>query len=125
MLNKCILKSQNNPEFLSYVQKKIMERLAILATHCPKDKRLDDILTLKTRGANIFLPDEKDEKSASDFLVVLLNSIEQWAITFKKDKRTGEETAFRKIYSELLAKGISFPSELKKYKQPKSSQNTD
>ena len=74
-----MLKASNNPDFLAYVQKKIMERLAILCTHCPKDKRIDDILTLKNRGANIFLPDEKDEKSASDFLVVLLSCIEKWA----------------------------------------------
>ena len=112
------MKAGNNPEFLSYVQKKIMERLTILAAYCPKEMKIDDILNLKNRGAHIFLPDERDEKSASDFLVVLLNSIEQWAITYKKDSRTGEETLFRKAYSELLVKGVSFPSELKKYKQP-------
>ena len=89
-----------------------MERLGILAAHCPKDRKHDDIHTLKTRGANIFLPDEKDEKSASDFLVVLLHSIEQWALMYHRDPRTGEETVFRKVYSELLVKRISFPSEL-------------
>ena len=30
LLNKAITKSETNPEFLKYVQKKIMERLAIL-----------------------------------------------------------------------------------------------
>ena len=70
------MKAGNNPEFLSYVQKKIMERLTILAAYCPKEMKIDDILNLKNRGAHIFLPDERDEKSASDFLVVLLNSIE-------------------------------------------------
>ena len=36
----------------------------------------------------------------------------------QKVSSKGEETQFRKAYSELLVKGVSFPSELKKYKQP-------
>ena len=67
-----------------------MGRFAILATHCPPGLNKDDIFTLKNRGANIFHTDEKDEKSASDFLVVLLNSIEQWATLHQKDQHTGE-----------------------------------
>ena len=79
LLHKCIMKAGNNQVFLEYVQIKVMGRLAILATHCPASMKKDDIFTLKIRGANIFSTDEKDEKSASSFLVVLLNSIEEWA----------------------------------------------
>ena len=83
------MRAGNNQIFLEYVQIKLMGRLAILSTYCPVNFRKDDIFTLKVRGAHIFNSDEKDEKSASDFLVVLLNSIEEWAIKHHIDKTSG------------------------------------
>ena len=120
MLHKCIMKASNNQVFLEYVQIKVMGRLAILATHCPANMKKDDIFTLKLRGANIFCADEKDEKSASSFLIVLLNSIESWAQKHQIDKKTGKTSIFKQIHSELIRKGYCFPSAWTVYKNGSS-----
>ena len=60
LLNKAILKSDTNPEFLKYVQKKIMERLAIMAMFCPKEMNPSDAGNLMSRGAHLFMPDERE-----------------------------------------------------------------
>ena len=104
------MRAGNNQIFLEYVQIKLMGRLAILSTYCPVNLGKDDIFTLKIRGAHIFNTDEKDEKSASDFLVVLLNSIEEWAIKHHIDKTSGQQSIFNQIYQELIRKGYCFPS---------------
>ena len=89
-----------------------MKRLGFLAAHCPKNQKRDDIFN---RGANIFHRNEKDVKSASKFLLVLLNSIETWATLYSQDRITGEETIFWQVYKDLRSKQCSFPSEQKGY----------
>ena len=114
-----------------------MGRLAILATFCPKGQascRLtstccasggSDLFSLKHRGATIFSSDEKDVKSAQDFLVVLLNDIYLWANQHKKDHRDPEQDSiFMKIYKELRQNGYSFPSDWQQYKEMKSGATT-
>jgi hypothetical protein len=59
-------------EFNRYVEKKILKRLAIFAEH-NKDKNSDS--DLLTKGENIFGSDEKDKKSAANFLILLLHYI--------------------------------------------------
>ena len=108
------MKSDTNPDFIRYVQKKIMERLAILAHYCPKDMDPADTLNLKNRGAHIFAPNEQDEASACRFLILLLDCIEKWAKQFPSDERTGENTAFHKVYEELKQEKYCFPSQAKK-----------
>ncbi len=90
LLNKAVMSAEANPEFLKYTQKKIVKRLAILAMYCPKGMRVDDFDNLLTRGECIFLVDESDKKSASAFLIVLLDCMEKWGQKFKKDIQTGE-----------------------------------
>jgi hypothetical protein len=109
LLNKAICKSETNPDFLIYAQKKVMARLTIFACFCPKGKSPADLTNLRTRGENIFLSDESDKKSASSFLIVLLDCLERWAKKYAKDHRTGETTIFYKSHQELLSKKISFP----------------
>ena len=69
LLHKALIKSADNSVFVVYVAKKIMERLQILATHCPKGINYTDESSIPRRGANIFLPDEPDTKNASQFLI--------------------------------------------------------
>ena len=68
LLDKSLMMSEGNKEFVAYTAKKVMDRLRILAAYCPKDMQLSDESNLKRRGANIFLPDEPDTKSAALFL---------------------------------------------------------
>jgi hypothetical protein len=56
-----------------------MERLAILAAYRPSGVMTTDLTNLKTRGAYIFDPEEKDTSSAAKFLVFLLDCVEKWA----------------------------------------------
>jgi hypothetical protein len=79
LLNKAILKSDTNPEFLKYVQKKIMARLAILAQFCPKEMNPSDAGNLMSRGAHLFMPDERETVQSAKFLLLLLDCIEKWA----------------------------------------------
>jgi hypothetical protein len=45
----------------------------------PKGHSIEDPVGLLTRGELIFLVDEPDKKSASHFLIVLLDCIEKWS----------------------------------------------
>lgn len=57
------------------------------------------------------MADEKDTVSASSFLIVLLDSIERWALKYQTDSLNGQITIFWKSYQELLGKNVSFPSQ--------------
>ena len=65
LLDKCVCQASGNKEFVSYVQKKIMDRLRIMGGHCPKNLDASDASNLPKRGAHIFLPDEPDTAHAS------------------------------------------------------------
>jgi len=80
LLNKAVMCSDSNQQFLAYVQKKILKRLTLLAFYCPKGQKVGDPTGLLTRGELIFLSDEPDKKSASHFLIVLLDCIEKWSL---------------------------------------------
>lgn len=79
LLNKAILKSDTNLDFIKYVQKKIMDRLAILALYCPREMNPSDAANLKQRGAHIFGLDERDVNQSATFLILLLDCVEKWA----------------------------------------------
>ena len=82
------------------------------------------------RGNNIFGPDEKDTQSSANFLIILLDCIEKWALTFLEDGgevndaiststwnagTTGDK--FYKAYQKLIDKGVKFPSTFKNQKK--------
>jgi hypothetical protein len=69
-----------------------LKRLTILALYCPKDHKLNDPIGLLTRGEVIFMADEPDKKSASHFLIVLLDCIEKWSTKFPVNSQTGEKS---------------------------------
>ena len=98
LLNKTVVKAETNPEFLRYVQRKVMDRLTIFAQYCPKGMSVRDFSNLRSRGEHIFVSDEKDTRSASSFLIVLLDSIERWAHRYQTDPRTGEVSVFWRSY---------------------------
>jgi len=81
--------ADTNQEFVKWAQKKIMDRLTILAAFCPKTKEKNSD-NLKTRGEHIFSTDEKDKKSAALFLVTLLQCIERWVSVYNVDVSTGK-----------------------------------
>ena len=58
LLDKCIMQSSQNDVFLEYVQNKIMDRLSIMASHCPRDMKVGDVTNFQRRGEFIFGPDE-------------------------------------------------------------------
>jgi hypothetical protein len=72
---------KKNPELNSYVESKILDRLTILAefNNDPNEKSAQALLT---RGKNLFGADEKDTQSSANFLIILLDSLEKWALTF-------------------------------------------
>ena len=72
---------KKNPELNKYAEGKIMERLTILAefNSTGEEKSAQSLLT---RGNNIFGADEPDTQMSSNFLIILLDCIEKWALTF-------------------------------------------
>ena len=118
LLNKIILKK--NPELNKYVENKIMDRLTIFAEfNNNKDEK--SAQSLLTRGKNIFGADEKDQQSSANFLIILLDCIEKWALTFQFEDLDGsaskEENKFYKSYKALIDKGVKFPSTFKQQKK--------
>ena len=69
LLDKCVVGAASNPAFVSYVQKKIMDRLRIMSGYAPKDMPVYEADNLPRRGAHIFMADEADTKHACLFLV--------------------------------------------------------
>lgn len=59
-----------------------MQRLSILAEF-NNDSSEKSAQALLTRGKNIFGPDEKDSQNSANFLIILLDCIEKWALTFQ------------------------------------------
>lgn len=98
MLNKCIAKQGENKEFVRYVEKKILARLAIFAQH-NKEKIEEQDLAFK--GEFIFSEKEKDRRSAASFMILLLDSIERWARIepYSADSRNPSE--FTKTFQTL------------------------
>ena len=109
-------------ELNNYVEAKIMSRLTILAefNNNPEEKSAQLLLS---RGKNIFGPDEKDHQNSANFLIILLDCIEKWALTFQFEEgevddavssstrskaQTGDK--FYRCYTKLLEKGVKFPS---------------
>ena len=78
-----------------------------------------------TRGKNIFGPDEKDQSSSANFLIILLDCLEKWALTFQfsEDGAGGGENKFYKSYKQLLDKGVKFPSSFKQAKKQAEDDN--
>lgn len=72
---------KKNMELNHYIEQKIMSRLTILAefNNNPEEKSAQLLLS---RGKNIFGPDEKDHQNSANFLIILLDCIEKWALTF-------------------------------------------
>lgn len=72
---------KKNTELNNYVEAKIMSRLTILAEYNnnPEEKSAQLLLS---RGKNIFGPDEPDHQNSANFLIILLDCIEKWALTF-------------------------------------------
>lgn len=105
------MKSDTNLDFNKYVQKKIIDRLAIMAQYCPRDMNPSDVTNLKQRGAHIFGPEERDVVQSAKFLILLLDCIEKWAQQFPTDETTGQPTSFSKAYEELKLKKYAFPSQ--------------
>lgn len=82
LLNKIVLKK--NTALNNYVEAKIMGRLTTLAefNNDPDEKSAQALLT---RGRTIFGPNEPDTQSSANFLIILLDCIEKWALTFMDD----------------------------------------
>jgi hypothetical protein len=80
LLNKCVLKKNN--DLNKYTESKILDRLSILAqvNNDPNEKSAQALLT---RGKFIFGDDEADTQSSANFLIILLDCIEKWALTFQ------------------------------------------
>lgn len=70
---------KKNIEFNKWVEKKILKRLTIFAEFNKERSSAGELLT---KGENVFANDEKDRRSASTFLIVLLDCIEKWAFVF-------------------------------------------
>lgn len=94
----------------------------------PNEKSAQALLT---RGKHIFGPDEKDTQNSANFLIILLDCIEKWALTFqfedgelddtkssksKMSTNTQSGEKFYKVYTKLLEKGVKFPSTFKQDK---------
>jgi predicted house-cleaning noncanonical NTP pyrophosphatase (MazG superfamily) len=120
LLNKVVMKK--NTELNDYVEAKIMSRLTILAefNNNPEEKSAQLLLS---RGKNIFGPDEPDHQNSANFLIILLDCIEKWALTFafeegevddavSKSTRSKAQQGdkFYRCYTKLLDKGVKFPS---------------
>ena len=89
---------KKNPELNVYIEQKILDRLTILAefNNDPEEKSAQALLT---RGKNIFGAEEKDTSSSANFLIILLDSIEKWALTFQfSEENQGGENKFYKCY---------------------------
>ena len=87
LLDKCLIVAKDETEFITYAQKKIMERLKIMGGFCPKTMQVDDASNLAKSGANIFLVDEPDTAHAAMFLTQLLIFLKSWASHFPTDER--------------------------------------
>lgn len=107
LLDKCVTKASSNQEFILYVQKKVMDRLRIMAAHCPKTLSVSNLSHLEQRGETVFLPDEPAPAFASEFLRRLLLFIQTWA------ERFPEEKIFPKVYADLKSQQVVFPHKKK------------
>jgi hypothetical protein len=91
-----------NPQFLSYVCRKIMSRLSIMAKH--KYNVADD-----NRGLDLFgSRDSVGQAASAEFLRNLLSYIRIWAENFGKGS-TGP-TEFHSVYTSVVNSGAKFPS---------------
>ena len=81
LLNKVVLKK--NKALNTYVEQKILDRLVkyALVNNDPNEKSAQELLS---RGKNIFAG-EKDEQSSANFLIILLDCLEKWALTHLED----------------------------------------
>lgn len=95
LVDKCVNRAAENPEFILYFQKKLMDRLRIMAAHCPKNLSVSNLNDLEQRGETLFLPDEPAPAFASEFLRRLLIFIRGWAQNYPTEK------IFPKVYADL------------------------
>jgi len=109
LLDKALLGAAKNPAFVTYVQKKIMDRLRIMCSYCPKDMQISDASNLPQRGSNLFLADELQPRFAAIFLVQLLHNVQSWAAKFPKEGNN--PSTFTKVHTELVNQGVSFPGQ--------------
>ena len=123
LLNKIVMKK--NSELNKYCENKILDRLSKLGEfNTNKDEK--SAQSLLTRGNTIFGPEETDTSMSANFLIILLDCIEKWALTFQfqdvenSAKNTGENK-FYKVYQNLIDKGVKFPSTFKQQKESKSN----
>ena len=95
-----------------------MDRLSILAEfNNSKDEK--SAQALLTRGNNIFGPEELDTQMSANFLIILLDCIEKWALTFQFEdsNNSNQENKYYKAYQSLIDKGVKFPSTFKQTKK--------
>ena len=59
-----------------------MGRLAKLAQFNNDPNIEQNAESLLSRGKNIFGPEEKDQSNSANFLIILLDCIEKWALNF-------------------------------------------
>jgi hypothetical protein len=89
---------KKNKEFNKYVDKKIIERLGILAQY-NKEKVTEHELPYK--GEFIFSGLEKDRKSAAMFLIMLLDCLQKWALAMPIAEDGKTSSRFVKTYQML------------------------
>ena len=91
----------------------MMNRLASLALF-NNDKEEKSAQALLQRGQHIFGPDEKDTQYSANFLIILLDCIEKWALHFQfEDENSQGDNEFYKVYQKLIDEGVKFPSTFK------------
>ena len=109
LLDKSLISSHQNTEFVTYVQQKLIEStLKPLATHCPQGFDIHNIRDLDERGNNIFLEDEPDPVHAAQFLTLLLCCLKTWAQRFPCDE-AGQRSVFQDTFLQLKGDGFCFP----------------
>ena len=114
LLDKCLITAKANGPYVTYFEKKIMERLTHMGRWAPKGYSNTDENNLSKRGAKLFLPDEPDEATAAKFQIQLLTSLRQWAEDFPSNPALegggGQHPVFAKVYQELIREGVTFPA---------------
>lgn len=103
LLDACMM--VNNYQFLTFAQKKILDRLTILARHkkqIPSNDRGEDIF-----GAVGNSSDENKEASKR-FLVFLLDRIKAWNMAYGRTS-DGKISRYGNSYQTLVKENVTFP----------------
>lgn len=101
----CVCMKSARAEFVQAAERKLINRLSILAMHKKDSQEL-------ARGATLFgnWGQMIEEAEASvEFLSLLLSSMRDWADRYMQ-LRAGELSKFYRAYQRLLTEGVFFPS---------------